>query len=187
MSKFVEKPKRLDEVEALQYKGSYELMRHEMNEAWGEGSSRQIRSTIVEGGIVTQLSTAGQWVSLGTDWWVVRTHGTYYWPMSDEEFREAFQPMDEEADDALEVSVSDITEETDSEFGDTLGEIDLMEKLTELLKVTGKEKGSGTADFILAQFVLGSLQVFEETIKMRAGYRHERWELDSDQNTNEGE
>jgi len=183
MSKFVQKPSAPEEIEAVQYKGSYQLMREEMNELWGEGASKWIRSTYLEGALVTQLASFREWISLGTDYWVVKRNG-YYLPLADEEFRNSFQPMDEEADDALEVSVSHITDETDSEFGDTLGEIDLLEKLTEILNKTKTTEVSGTHDFVLAQYLIRTLDVFEETIKMRAGARRERWQFDT---PNEGE
>lgn len=186
MSKFSSIP---NEIEAVQFNGDFNVFRQDMINVWpGLGTDRRLRRTVEDSQIVIQVydDSNKEWMKIVETEWVVRVDDVLYIEY-DAIIRERYQPMDEEADDALEVSVSNITEETDSEFGDTLGEIDLMEKLTELLKNTGKEKESGTADFILAQFVLGSLQVFEETIKMRAGYRHERWELDTDQNTNEGE
>lgn len=53
----------------------------------------------------------------------------------------------------------------------------LTKDLAELLNKHSVENASGTPDYILAHFLLGTLDVFQETIEQRAKWRGETVEL----------
>lgn len=56
----------------------------------------------------------------------------------------------------------------------------LLEKLQRLLNAHSKENGSDTPDFILAEFLLDSLEAFDRATKMRSRwYDHRPWGDDS--------
>lgn len=51
---------------------------------------------------------------------------------------------------------------------------DFYEELRALINKHSKENGSGTPDHILAEYLIGCLDVFDNTIKARANWRGER-------------
>lgn len=53
----------------------------------------------------------------------------------------------------------------------------LHEELASLLNKYSMENGSGTPDFILADYLVGCLQTFENTLRSRAQWRGESLEL----------
>lgn len=53
----------------------------------------------------------------------------------------------------------------------------IRDELTALLNRHSKENASGTPDYILAEMLLGVLDVYDETIKKRAEWRGENVEL----------
>jgi hypothetical protein len=184
MSKFVQKPV---EVEAVQFNGSYADLRSSLNETWGEGTSTIVRNVLdEEKGLVTQTwdNLREEWITLEENEWFVKSPGRNLLVWRDDHFREEHNPMDEEADDTLEENAPE-TDETDGEFDAVLADATLREELTELFAKNKRPSQSGTHDYVLANFLMGSLEIFEESIKMRAGSRLERWEFDADINANE--
>jgi hypothetical protein len=177
MSKFVQKPV---EVEAVQFNGSYAELRQALNETWGEGTSTIVRNVLdEEKGLVTQTwdNLREEWITLEENDWFVKAPNRNLLVWGDDHFREKHNPMDEDADDTLEENAPP-TVETDDEFDAVLKESTLREELSSLLNRLSRENESGTADFVLAHFLIGSLETFEESIKMRAGARSERWQYD---------
>lgn len=179
MSKFVSVP---TEIEAVQFDGDFNTLRQDMVNTWpGTGTERRVRRTIDADSldkVVVQIwvEANSEWLTIEPSEWVIRDRIGLY-PCKDEIFREKYRPMDEEADETFEENAPP-TVETDDEFDAVLKESTLREELATLLNRLSRENESGTADFVLAHFLIGSLETFEESIKMRAGARSERWQYD---------
>lgn len=58
-----------------------------------------------------------------------------------------------------------------------MADSNLVKELAELLNRHSCENNSGTPDYLLAHFLVGSLHVYEETIQKRAEWRGESVEL----------
>lgn len=177
MAGFVSIP---SEVEAIQNVGGIAALRQSVIESWGPSFGNCVERVLDEETMVPSISiyveANGAWLNIEEGEWIIKDAKGIY-PCKDDVFREKYRPMDEAADDVLEENAPE-TVETDGEFDEVLRDATLREELTNLLNRTSRENLSGTADFVLAHFLMGSLETFEEVVKMRAGARSERWEYD---------
>lgn len=183
MNRFVSKPK---EVSAVQFDGTnVEEIQEWIGDTYydEDGTEQDTFRKMGSGNAYLYVSLLDELVNVPVEGWVLKRDGQFIY-QPDESFRELYVPMDEEADAALEEH-AEATMEAQEDFGAVLADADLREELAEVLTKNKRLEVSGTPDYVLAHFVMGSLEIFEESIKMRASSRLERWEFDTPTNNDQ--